>query len=417
MTGALRARRLAAVLALALIAGAHRPAAASLEQFSTLDVAREEEDDESLLDHFLARPPREWRDEWERSANAFRTTEGCLTAGQWMEVHDLKLRAPTGKRSHMDLLLQQVSDNEATWEWLQFEFRFPLAGPGLWGVRFRPSFDKSRQDFAAMYDLGDDSSRVQLQAVLTIEDTFNELWSFRQTRVGERGEPYERHPFEPALRVVARGTRSRIEASGQWLTPSRRRIDDPVPAERTMTELWGTRGSALAEMDAAGFGFEARYENVQALGTERRSAVTPLVGRTYRRRWTGELAARRAVARRWTAEARWVYQDRAETWRPPSGDGALRALDRMPVLELAWTPAPDWRARFGLMRDRVGVATHGAAVPFTYGTRNETRLYVGLQARFGRITVQGVEGIELDTEPYDVSFHHDKGFLHLQTTF
>jgi hypothetical protein len=28
-----------------------------------------------------------------------------------------------------------------------------------------------------------------------------------------------------------------------------------------------------------------------------------------------------------------------------------------------------------------------------------------------------VEGIELDSEPYTVTFHHDKTFLHLQTTF
>jgi hypothetical protein len=31
--------------------------------------------------------------------------------------------------------------------------------------------------------------------------------------------------------------------------------------------------------------------------------------------------------------------------------------------------------------------------------------------------LQASEGVELDAEPYEVSFHHDKGFLHLQTTF
>jgi hypothetical protein len=313
--------------------------------------------------------------------------------------------------------MQQVSDNQASWEWLQFEFRFRVAGPGLWGVRFRPSFDKSRQDFAAMYDIGDDSSRFQIQAVFTIEDAFNELWSFRQTRVGERSEPYERHPFEPALRVVTRGRRSRLEVAGQWLTPSRRRVDDPAPAERAITTLWGARGSALAEAEVAGLGLEARFENVQAFGTERRPDVSPLESRVYRRRWAAELAVRRALAQRWTGEARWVYQDRAQDWRPPGLDGTFRALDRMPALEVGWRPKPGWRARFGALVDRIGVATSGPAVPFTYGTRRESRLFVGLEARFGRITVQGIEGIELDREPYEVSFHHDKGFLHLQTTF
>jgi hypothetical protein len=28
-----------------------------------------------------------------------------------------------------------------------------------------------------------------------------------------------------------------------------------------------------------------------------------------------------------------------------------------------------------------------------------------------------IEGIELDPEPYEVWWVHDKGFLHLQTTF
>jgi hypothetical protein len=69
------------------------------------------------------------------------------------------------------------------------------------------------------------------------------------------------------------------------------------------------------------------------------------------------------------------------------------------------------------MRDRVTVDQRGALPGFTYGTRNETRIHLGLQARFGRVLVQGVEGVELDREPYEVSFHHDKGFLQLQTTF
>jgi hypothetical protein len=54
---------------------------------------------------------------------------------------------------------------------------------------------------------------------------------------------------------------------------------------------------------------------------------------------------------------------------------------------------------------------------FSFGTRSESRLYLGLALRIGRIQVAGVEGIELDDEPYDVRIVHDKGFLQLQTTF
>ena len=34
-----------------------------------------------------------------------------------------------------------------------------------------------------------------------------------------------------------------------------------------------------------------------------------------------------------------------------------------------------------------------------------------------RVSVSGVEGIELDPEPYPVWFVHDKGFLQLQAPF
>jgi hypothetical protein len=33
------------------------------------------------------------------------------------------------------------------------------------------------------------------------------------------------------------------------------------------------------------------------------------------------------------------------------------------------------------------------------------------------VRISGVEGIELDLEPYPVYFHHDKSFITLQTTF
>ena len=51
------------------------------------------------------------------------------------------------------------------------------------------------------------------------------------------------------------------------------------------------------------------------------------------------------------------------------------------------------------------------------GTRYEDRAFFSLQKLFGRVRLQGIEGIELDKEPYPVTFHHDKGFLQLQTTF
>ena len=77
------------------------PAFAGTEQFSTFDVEAQEEDDESLLDHLLTRPPRAWRDEWEHSTQAVRTSQGCLTSGQWFIDTQLKLSAPLGERARL----------------------------------------------------------------------------------------------------------------------------------------------------------------------------------------------------------------------------------------------------------------------------------------------------------------------------
>ncbi len=85
--------------------------------------------------------------------------------------------------------------------------------------------------------------------------------------------------------------------------------------------------------------------------------------------------------------------------------------------ELHWQFRPALAARVGGMFDRVDVAEGGPIHPFGYGTRNESRTYVGLEVRFASVTVTGVEGIEMDPEPYPVWFVHDKGFLQLQARF
>ena len=60
-----RRRRLpVALLALALLFTSTRSAHASYEEFESLDVARQEEDDENLLDHVLVQSPEDWLDDW-----------------------------------------------------------------------------------------------------------------------------------------------------------------------------------------------------------------------------------------------------------------------------------------------------------------------------------------------------------------
>ena len=403
----------AALLALALLAS---PSRASIEEFQSFDALRQEEDDENLLDRVLVRHPEAWRDEWERAPNAFRTTEGCFTSGQWYIVHDLQLRTPLGKQSHMDLQLRQVQDTESVYEWLQFEFRFPVLGTGLWGVRFRPDFDKSRQDLALLWDHGDATTPLQVQAAFTIEDTFNKLWAFRQTRVGDQSEPYEVHPLEPALRVVWRHDHGRIEASGTWLTPSRKRFEMFDPALRRREELWGVKHALSIEQSFGDWRAEARFDQVQVSSNVRYELLGGS-GHSFRRRSLGEVALRRRLGSRARVETRWFWQDRTQDWLPPLSNSSFHATDRMPTIEFGYAPRTDLVARIGYMLDHVSVENHGTVPGFNWGTRRESRLFVGLQARFGRVRIQGIEGVELDREAYPVTLHHDKGFLGLQTTF
>ncbi len=404
-------------LTITLFAGA-RPhsARADTREWSSVNVAVEEEDDENFLDHYLSRAPVQWRDTWEHSTGGLRIEQGCLTAGIWYQQNDFKARAPLGAHPYLDLAWQQRTDDERAYEYLQLDFRFPTHAHGVFGVRFRPSYDKSQQDFAALWDYGDGASPLQVQASFTVRDMFNKLWAFRQTVVGGHAEPYRAHPFEPGIHVVSRGARHRVEFESAWLTPSRKKVFDPLTDADGQFSLWGSRATLLGVQAFGDWEGELRGANEQVLSATE-FAGTPGSGRVFRRRWTGEVAVRRHLTPALFAEARWLYQDRSQDWQPPAGPASFRAYDRMPALELDWTMKPDMVWRVGALYNRIAIDLDGRQQYFTYGARKESRAWIGLQARFGRVQVQGIEGIELDAEPYPVTFHHDKGFLSLQTTF
>jgi len=411
---ALDRRALAGLLA-ALLAAA--PARAGTEEFSTFDVAAQEEDDESLLDHMLTRPPRAWRDEWERATQALRTSQGCLTSGQWFIDTDMKLRSPLGRRARLGIDLRQSESDVAAYDYLDFSFRFPTR-LGTAGAMFRPLFDKSRQDFALLWEAGADTLSFDSQVVFSFEDMFNNLWAFRQTRVGQASEPYERHPYEPALRLRGRGRRWRADLSGQYLTPSRKRVQGYAytAPERRVT-LWGALGAAALETQCLGFTCELRGSNHQARGGDQPVDLSSAPSQNWRRRWTAEAAVGRAIAPRLGAELRALYQSRTQRWEGPSGPGAFDGIDRLIQLDTRWDATRTLALRAGGLYDRIGIARSGYQPYSTWGTRTESRAYVGLAARFGRVSVEAIEGIELDPERYEVWWVHDKGFLHLQTTF
>jgi len=412
------ARQFALLLALTLLpAPCAAPARASTEEFSSFDVERPEEDDESLLDHLLTRPPAEWRDEWDRAPQAFRTSQGCFTSGQWYTDNQLKLVSPLGRRARFGLQLDQLESDLTTYEHLDLWFLFPQR-VGTLGVMFRPYYDKSRQDFALLWELGADTTRDQLRLVYGLEDLFNNLWIWRQTRVGDSGAPYDQHPWEPAFKAALRRPRWRLETEGKWLTLARKRVGlygSPEPARAQ--SLWGAWGFAAFEARALGATWMARTENRQACSTDQPLDLSSGDARKSRRMWQVELAARRGAGRDVAIEARWIYADRMQSYRPPLADACFHAIDRTLQLEARWVTRTALIVRLGGLFDRVSISKSGETGYPTHGTRNETRAYFGLVARFGRVLLSGVEGIELDPERYEVWHHHDKGFLSLQTTF
>jgi len=412
-----RQGRLCAWLLLGLLAAA--PARASYEEFSTFDVARSEEDDEFLLDHELVRSPFEWHAAFDQAASAFRSSQGCFTSGMWFIDNELKVQVPMGDTTKFIIGMRDVEDLEAHYSWTRLDARFPLPHTGgLWTVRFAPNFDKSQQDWAVQWDHGDAFKPLQVTAVFTVEDAFNKFWSARQTRVGDDAAPYLRHPYEPALGITWRGSGTTFSARGKWLTPSTKQFDTKDSTLRRQEKLWGGKGDAYLAQRIGATTAEVSFEDIQASSWAYWEQQTG-DHHVFRRRWRIESSLVTDVGEHGHVALRFFYQDRVQVWRPPIANATLGVIDRMPMIE-SWFRGP-WSLgiRVGYMKDHITVSDNGGigGLAASEGTRPETRAFFQLQKQFGRVLLQGTEGIELDKEPYPVTFHHDKGFLQLQTTF
>ena len=406
----------ALVFAAATLACSVRLARASYEEFRSVDLGKPEEDDESLLDHYLVRPPANWHDEWWEASGSFRSSQGCLTAGRWYTDNLFRLRAPMGDTTKLDLEMLQVEDDEAQYQWLHFGVRFPLPRLGLWGVRFTPAFEKSRQDAALLWDAGNARSPFQLQAVMGVEDVFNNFWQSRQSQVNKEEQPYERHPFEPALRMFWRGAGPRVAIGGKWLTPLVKRYETQDPSLRHTERLWGVKGDAAVAQRIGRATADLGFEMLQASSWDEWDAIAG-DHRLYSRRWRVEGGVSYPYGEHARLSARFIYQERFQLWGPPIADAKQDCIDRMPTLEASFRLPLEIGSRVGYMHDIITVVREGNPPTTSYGTRNENRIYLSLEKRFGRVLVQGVEGIELDHEGYDVAFVHDKGFVHVQVPF
>ena len=363
------------------------PAHANVEEFSTFDIGLQEHDDESTLDHYLTRFPRAWSDAWDHSTAGLRTSQGCLTSGEWFIDTDLRARAPLGQKAWLGIDYFQSDSDLLHTDHLDLSFHFPMRGGAAFAM-FRPSPEKTSQDFAIGWEAGADTTAFQMRATWTLEDVFNNFWAFRQTQVGGLSEPYSRRPYEPALFLAARGDHWRVETAGKWLTPSSKRVASLSAEPISDDELWGAAGHVRAEGTLGSLTLELRSDHRQA-----RSRVQPIdAGVTpdldWRRQWSGEIHLRDQLAPGTSVETWWFYESRFERRGLPVLQGEIGVLDRMIGLELLHEFGSRFTARAGGMFDRIGVGRSNWP-DFSWGTRNESRAYLGLAARFGRVLVSG----------------------------
>jgi hypothetical protein len=141
-------------------------------------------------------------------------------------------------------------------------------------------------------------------------------------------------------------------------------------------------------------------------------------GDRWRNAWGTDAGVRVAVPRlRTTTDLHWLYRVRVEQYHPAGPEQWLDGIERVWWLD-SWTAlTPVFDLRLGALYERISIRRSAVFPYWTWGSRRESRAYVGLSARFGNFMVSGVEGIELDHEAYDVYFVHDKGFITLQASF
>jgi hypothetical protein len=409
------ARLVLFLLAVAALAPAR--ARAGTEQFSTFSVEEQERDDESLIDHLLTRAPVAWDAEWARAPQGLRTEQGCLTAGQWFTAIQLKTRAPMGRTAWFGFDIDQIQDDRVDYQYLDLSFHLPLAF-GTPYFMFRPFHDKSRQDFAVGLDVGADTSAFAMRATMGLEDMFNNLWAFRQTTLGEQAQPYLKHPFEPALSFAVRQPGWHVEAGGQYLTPGTKRIiiSYADPGIDHITTLWGTHAWGSFGMHALGLDWALSGYDHQAQSSDETVGTPGDRVSDYRRQWSGEASVAWPLTPRWTIEARGLYQDRKGNVASLTAPRSFSGIDRVGQAEARYR-RERFAFRLGYLHDTITIDQLGVNPAFSWGSRGENRAYFGLGFRFGRVWLAGVEGLELDHEPYAVAWIHDKGFIQLQTTF
>ena len=305
---------------------------------------------------------------------ALRTAQGCLTSGQWFIQTELKLGAPLGRSARLGVDLRQSESDISSYEYIDFSFRFPTR-VGTAGAMFRPLFDKSRQDFALMWETGL-TPVVRLAGDLHLEDMFNNLWAC-QTRWAKLSPTCATPTKLPGCAVAA--TR-RAQLFGQYHAPARS-SGATSGRFRPRGDPCGAPCVASIEADLFGTTCELRGSNQQARGTE--EPRTPGRGQRQPAAPVGGGAAGGGRSFRASAPSCADLPSRDETWPRRSGPAYSPGSTRCS----SSTPAGATRAIHASVCLRPHQHREPGYSPTRPGSAAESRAYVGPRPA-GRVSIE-----------------------------
>ena len=428
------------LLGCALTAAAPVSLHASLREFESWQVEATEQDDENTLDALMRDYPLDWNRAWARTPSGFRTSMGCVTTELWDYKREIKARAGLGRwlEARYDQLrdrgLGSDFDDPVLSLWLHLPAGAPGAGmgglsflPRLWGVGFRPAFEKAVMAFEFAAATAPDTV-PHLGVRVSFEDVWNSQFRARSS-VGDDRVLYLSNPVEyEAFGRIPYTGRGELEVRFKRLTPSSREVRSSIgtPEGDRVVDLEGWRLQVHSALDL-GPGWSV------VLDARRRSARTaeaPLGAASLvvaERRSRQEEVVFPTLIRHLGPKAQaWVgvqWRRGAESGlRDPGGAAARMEFESRELTGVA-TFSRRWRSgaglEIGVLHDDIRVHRVGdfGREGARFGTRSENRGMLGLEWRSERVWIRVVEGIEFDHEPYPVVLRHDKTAVLVQFAF
>jgi hypothetical protein len=408
------------VLALGLLFGRSLPAAASLEEFETWDLGAAELDDEYGMDRFFAAFTPEWQRAWRSAAEGARVSLGCVTRERWEMLTEVRLRRLFHERARFRYSF--VQENRLTVDNQQHFFGVEVKARDFWiGGYARPQAVKERHDFGLTLRRAWPSG-YELGVALSLENALSDFWTERSFLEERERVDHLDEGLEWRLEGARRWSERRWLRATAVILPEFGRQVEPVPSlgepdyrlivDGTAVELEGetvlgrdtdlTAGALRKEARRARFPREGTASDFRRLTWAFSGRLGHPLHGAWRARW-GLLARR-------SREEQTVFD--ADPYR-------LRVRELVATAGLE-RPLLSWlRVDFGYGYQDVNVDTSGieSAIPFTHGTRSESRLYIAGDFNVQGVRLRLIETLEVDGEAYDVVGVHDKGFVQIQATF